>query len=182
MLISPLHHLYGNVHVYHRAGRTVFAEASVIPGTVFNLGLRIYVQERTFLVATLACGGQHTHINMKHSERIQSLSSSVWFYEAAKSTNQTWSRSSIQAFWSCRIRGGTRTGLPSCTVLWASAYTPPSSLRWCDGTDTSHLGVETKKKKKSYSTADGTALLVTVCQSKQLPELCIFYFSILCVL
>lgn len=63
-----------------------------------------------------------------------------------KSTNQTWSRSSIQASWSCRIHGETRTGLPSYTVLWASAYTPPSSLHWCDGTDTSPLGVETKHK------------------------------------
>lgn len=36
------------------AVRTVFAEASVIPGTVFDLGLWIDVQEWTFLVATLA--------------------------------------------------------------------------------------------------------------------------------
>lgn len=59
-----------------------------------------------------------------------------------KATNQTWSRSSIQASWSCRTHGGTRTGLPSYTALWASAYTPPSSPRWCDGMDTSHLHME----------------------------------------
>lgn len=35
------------------AVRTVFAEASVIPGTVFDLGLWVNVQEWTFLVATL---------------------------------------------------------------------------------------------------------------------------------
>lgn len=34
------------------AVRTMFAEASVIPGTVFDLGLWINVQEWTFLVAT----------------------------------------------------------------------------------------------------------------------------------
>lgn len=32
----------------------MFAEASVIPGTVFDLGLWINMQEGTFLVATLA--------------------------------------------------------------------------------------------------------------------------------
>lgn len=57
----------------------------------------------------------------------------------SESTHQTWSRSSIQASSSCRIRGGTRTDLPSYKVPWASAYRPPSSLRWCGEKDTSHL-------------------------------------------
>ena len=36
----------------------MFAEASVIPGAVFDLGLGIDVQEGTFLVATLTCESQ----------------------------------------------------------------------------------------------------------------------------
>lgn len=39
----------------------MFAEASVIPGTIFDLGLWIDMQEWTFLVATLTCKSQHTN-------------------------------------------------------------------------------------------------------------------------
>lgn len=40
---------------------TVFAEASVIPGTVFDLRLRVNVQEWTFLVTAFPCTkGKHT--------------------------------------------------------------------------------------------------------------------------
>lgn len=125
--------------------------------------------------------GQHRHNTLKeYTWSKYSHRAHLWNTEP---TDQTWSRSSIQASWSCRIHGETRTGLPSCTVLWASAYTPPSSLHWCDDTDTSHLGVETKKKR--YSTDDGTSfsihtqspfnrsLLIFFSQivSKQLPQL-----------
>lgn len=90
--------------------------------------------------------GQHRHNTLKeYTWSKYSHRAHLWNTEP---TDQTWSRSSIQASWSCRIHGETRTGLPSCTVLWASAYTPPSSLHWCDDTDTSHLGVETTKKNK----------------------------------
>lgn len=78
--------------------------------------------------------------------------SSMWLRDI-ESTNQIWSRSSIQASWSCRTRGETRTGPPSCTTLWASAYTPLSSLHWCDGRDTSHLGGE------RYISQNGGSLL-----------------------
>lgn len=47
------------------AGLTVFAEASIIPGAVFDFGFGINVQERAFLVATLACEGQHGHKTVK---------------------------------------------------------------------------------------------------------------------
>lgn len=36
-------------------GPTVFAEASVVPGTVFDFGLGVDVQEGAFFVATLSC-------------------------------------------------------------------------------------------------------------------------------
>lgn len=53
--------LLTTVDAHQGAGLTVFAEASIIPGTVFDFGFGINVQERTFLVATLACKGQHGH-------------------------------------------------------------------------------------------------------------------------
>ena len=74
----------------------MFAEASVVPGTIFDLRLWINVQERTFLVAALTCESRHT-INkkkkrgQKHSRHFnnwvlinsQLSSSSVSFYETS---------------------------------------------------------------------------------------------------
>lgn len=90
--------LLDSVYVHHWAGPTVFAEASVIPGTVFDLGLWINVQEWTFLVAALTCEGQTemknrhktlTSIHLAQRKKYtrgadqQSRSSSEWFYETS---------------------------------------------------------------------------------------------------
>lgn len=105
------------VHIArHRAEPTVFAEASVVPGTVFDFGLGVNVQKWTFLVATLTCERPTQTCDIS---RILTLSkySHLAHLPNSEPTDQTWSRSSIQASWSCRTHGGTRTGLPSCTVL-----------------------------------------------------------------
>ena len=49
---------------------------------------------------------------------------------ASKQTHQTWSKNNIQASLSCHTHEETRTGLPSCTDLLASAYTPLSFHLW----------------------------------------------------
>lgn len=52
-----------------RSGPTVFAEASVVPGAVFDFGLWIDVQEGTFFVATLSWRRQRQRMVIYASER-----------------------------------------------------------------------------------------------------------------
>lgn len=146
---------------------TVFAEAPIIPRTVFDLWLWIDVQEGAFLVATLPWRLKKMKcLHQTFSDRQTQVKCND---KAGAWTDRILSRSSIRASWSCHTRGETRTGLPSCTALWASVYTPPSSLRWCDGTGTSRL--QTPKDDITSDITSRTCLTLTLSWSGRKSQL-----------